>query len=237
MRTNPAAKRTLPNTSLPPLKRPFNGIREEVSPLSGSIIIAVLQMDRPISCVLEIITFVKPIRLYDRTRHLDLTTCMENLALVKRTLSEHEGSQIPDEWRVSSVHFTANRPRRNVLARELDNYFCFQLELREQQRQSEQVVESTYFETVCGDSEEPFTLVDKSLGVIPKSRIPYVLKQVRMNGRHLSYMLKHLERMPDDLEQHYESLESVDECVDLDSYVPSQPRYDIHFGFSVISAN
>ena len=85
-------------------------------------------------------------------------------------------------------------------------------------------MEATYFETVCGDSEEPFTLVDQSLGVISKSRIPYILKQVRMNGRHLGYMLKHLERMPDDLEKHYESVDSVSETVDLDSYVPSQPR-------------
>ena len=100
----------------------------------------------------------------------------------------------------------------------------FQLELREQQRRSEQIVEATYFETVCGDGEEPFTLVDKSLGVVPKSRLPYVLKQVRMNGRHLQYMLKHLQRMPEDLEHHYESFDSVAENVDLDSYVPSQPR-------------
>ena len=39
--------------------------------------------------------------MYDRVRHLDLTTTLENLALVKRTLNEHEGSQLPDEWRVS----------------------------------------------------------------------------------------------------------------------------------------
>ena len=30
MRTEPAAKRALPNVSLPPLKRPFDGIREQV---------------------------------------------------------------------------------------------------------------------------------------------------------------------------------------------------------------
>ena len=39
--------------------------------------------------------------MYDRTRHLDLSVCMENLALVKRTLREHEGNPLPDEWRVS----------------------------------------------------------------------------------------------------------------------------------------
>lgn len=39
--------------------------------------------------------------MYDRTRHLDLTVCLENLALVKRTVRENEGSPIPDEWRVS----------------------------------------------------------------------------------------------------------------------------------------
>ena len=97
------------------------------------------------------------------------------------------------------------------------------------------MVESTYFETVCGDSEEPFTLVDRSLGVIPKSRIPYVLKQVKMNGRHLQYMLKHLQRMPEDLEKHYESVDSVADIVDLDSYVPSQPRY-VRSTFSPISS-
>ena len=89
MRTNQTAKRTLPNTSLPPLKRPFNGIREDVSIFA---------------CILfeQVLIFFQPVRLYDRTRHLDLTTCMENLALVKRTLQENEGNQIPDEWRVSS---------------------------------------------------------------------------------------------------------------------------------------
>ena len=39
--------------------------------------------------------------MYDRTRHLDLAVTLENLALVKRTLNEHEGNPLPDEWRVS----------------------------------------------------------------------------------------------------------------------------------------
>ena len=96
--------------------------------------------------------------------------------------------------------------------------------MRDQQRQSAQVVEATYFETTCDGSDEPFTLVDHSLGVIPKARLPYLLKQVRMNGRHLDYMLKHLQEMPADIETYYESIDSVAEYVDLDSYVPSQPK-------------
>ena len=41
--------------------------------------------------------------MYDRVRHLDLTATLENLALVKRTLNEHQGNPLPDEWRVSSI--------------------------------------------------------------------------------------------------------------------------------------
>ena len=86
-------------------------------------------------------------------------------------------------------------------------------------------MESTFFETTCGtDDDEPFTLVDQSLGVIPKARLPYLLKQVRMNGRHLQYMLKHLAEMPADLETYYEKVDSVADYVDLDSYVPSHPK-------------
>ena len=96
--------------------------------------------------------------------------------------------------------------------------------MRDHQRQSEQIVEATYFETVCDDSDEPFTLVDSKLGVISKARLPYVLKQVRMNGRHLQYMLDHLQEMPADVEKHFESVDSVIETVDLNAYVPSQPR-------------
>ena len=97
--------------------------------------------------------------------------------------------------------------------------------MRDLQRQSEQVVEATFFETTCdGTDEEPFTLVDQNLGVIPKARLPYILKQVRLNGRHLAYMLKHLQEMPTDIETYYESVDSVAEYVDLDSYVPSQPK-------------
>ena len=51
-----------------------------------------------------------------------------------------------------------------------------------------------------------------------------MLKQIKMNGRHLSYMLKHLQIMPDDLEAYYETTDSVADYVDLDSYVPSQPK-------------
>lgn len=87
------------------------------------------------------------------------------------------------------------------------------------------MVESTFFETVCGDSEEPFTLVDSKLGVISKARIPYVLKHVRMNGRHLQYMLDHLQEMPTEIEKQYEAMDCVIETIDLDAYVPSQPRY------------
>lgn len=43
--------------------------------------------------------------MYDRTRHLDLSVCLENLALVKRTLREQEGNPLPDEWRVSYIIF------------------------------------------------------------------------------------------------------------------------------------
>ena len=93
--------------------------------------------------------------------------------------------------------------------------------MRDYQRQSEQVVESTYYETICGDDEEPFTLIDSKMGVISKARLPYVLKQVRMNGRRIDYMLKHLQIMPKDLENYYEGLDSQDLPVDLDSYKAS----------------
>ena len=96
--------------------------------------------------------------------------------------------------------------------------------MRDHQRQSEQIVEATFFETICDDSGEPFTLVDSKLGVISKARLPYVLKHVRMNGRHLQYMLDHLQEMPSELETHYEAMDSVSDVVDLSAYVPSQPR-------------
>lgn len=86
------------------------------------------------------------------------------------------------------------------------------------------MVEATFFETICDDSGEPFTLVDSQMGVISKARLPYVLKHIRMNGRHLQYMLNHLQEMPAELEKHYESIDSVLDSVDLDAYVPSQPR-------------
>ena len=86
------------------------------------------------------------------------------------------------------------------------------------------MVEATFFETICDDSGEPFTLVDSKMGVISKARLPYVLKHVRMNGRHLQYMLTHLQEMPPDVEKHYESVDSVLESIDLDTYVPSQPK-------------
>ena len=97
--------------------------------------------------------------------------------------------------------------------------------MRDQQRQCAQIIEATYFETVCDESDDAFTLVDHKLGVVPKARLPYILKQVRMNGRHLEYMLKHLQEMPSDLESYYESTDSVTDYVDLDAYVPSQPKY------------
>ena len=99
-----------------------------------------------------------------------------------------------------------------------------QLRLRDHQRQCEQVVESTFFETALDDSEEPFTLVDAKMGVITKARLPYVLKHVRMNGRHLHYMLNHLKEMPADLEKYYAEIDSLSETVDLNTYVPSHPR-------------
>ena len=89
-------------------------------------------------------------------------------------------------------------------------------------------MESTYYETVCDDGgEDPFTLVDAKLGVISKARMPYILKQVRLNGRHLKYMLDHLAEMPADLERHYEAIDSVTDVVDLTAYVPSHPRFVI----------
>ena len=42
--------------------------------------------------------------MYDRTRHLDLTGALENIAFVNDHLQEG-GNSIPDEWRVS-FHFT-----------------------------------------------------------------------------------------------------------------------------------
>ena len=98
------------------------------------------------------------------------------------------------------------------------------MQLRDQQRQSEQIVESTYYETVVGDDDEPFTLVDSKIGVVSKYRLPYVLKHVRMNGRHIDYMLKNLQEMPADLERYYEQADSLGLQVDLDSYTPSHPR-------------
>ena len=100
----------------------------------------------------------------------------------------------------------------------------FQLRLRDHQRQCEQIVESTYFETCVDETEDPFTLIDHQLGVLTKARLPYVLKHVRLNGRHLQYMLTHLKEMPADLEAHYNDVDSVREVVDLSAYVPSHPR-------------
>ena len=85
------------------------------------------------------------------------------------------------------------------------------------------MVESTYYETVCGDDVEPFTLIDSKRGVIPPNRLPYVLKQVRMNGRHITYMLKHIQVMPKDLETYYAEIDANDLPIDLDSYEPSHP--------------
>ena len=96
--------------------------------------------------------------------------------------------------------------------------------MRDQQRQCEAVVESTFFETIVDESEDPFTLIDHKLGVITKARLPYVLKHVRLNGRHMQYMLDNLKEMPADLEAHYEEIDSVREVVDLSAYVPSHPR-------------
>ena len=85
-------------------------------------------------------------------------------------------------------------------------------------------MEATYFEAAVDESEDPFTLVDAKMGVISKARLPYVLKHVRMNGRHLHYMLNHLKEMPSELEAHYASLDTVLDTVDLSAYVPSHPR-------------
>ena len=87
------------------------------------------------------------------------------------------------------------------------------------------MIEATYYETVCGDDDEPFTLVDSKIGVVSKYRLPYVLKQVRMNGRHIEYMLKNLQEMPPDVDQYYQQVDSLGLQVDLDSYTPSHPRY------------
>ena len=46
----------------------------------------------------------QPLVMYDRTRHLDLTGALENIAFVNDHLHEG-GNSIPDEWRVS-FHFT-----------------------------------------------------------------------------------------------------------------------------------
>ena len=85
------------------------------------------------------------------------------------------------------------------------------------------MVESTYYETICGDDEEPFTLIDSKMGVISPSRLPYILKQVRMNGRHIAYMLKHIQAMPKNLETYYEEIDSRDLPIDLENYEPSHP--------------
>ena len=42
--------------------------------------------------------------MYDRTRHLDLTCALENIAFVSEHL-ENGGNQIPDEWRVSLPYY------------------------------------------------------------------------------------------------------------------------------------
>ena len=86
-------------------------------------------------------------------------------------------------------------------------------------------MESTYYETVCGDDDEPFTLIDSKIGVVSKYRLPYMLKQVRMNGRHIEYMLKNLQEMPADVDEYYQKVDSLGLQVDLDSYTPSHPRY------------
>lgn len=96
--------------------------------------------------------------------------------------------------------------------------------MRDHQRQCEQIVEATYFETAVDESEDPFTLVDAKMGVVSKARLPYVLKHVRMNGRHLQYMLTHLKEMPADLEAHYAAIDTVTDTIDLGAYVPSHPR-------------
>ena len=93
----------------------------------------------------------------------------------------------------------------------------------EMQRESEEVVSSTYYETVCGvGSEEPYTLVDKQLGVIEPARLPYLLKKVRLNGRHLKYMLDQVQLMSLSDAESDEEDEPAD--VDLNSYVPAHPQ-------------
>ena len=38
-------------------------------------------------------------------------------------------------------------------------------------------------------------------------------------------MLDHLQEMPTEIEKQYEAMDCVIETIDLDAYVPSQPRY------------
>ena len=92
----------------------------------------------------------------------------------------------------------------------------------EMQKQSEETVASTYYETVCGvGTDEPYTLVDRQLGPIEPSRLPYLLKKVRLNGRHLKYMLDQLQLK--ELSDHESDDEDVAD-VDLQSYVPAHPQ-------------
>ena len=86
-------------------------------------------------------------------------------------------------------------------------------------------MEKTYYETVCSNGgEEPYELVDAHLGSIDRARLPYVLKNVRLNGRHIRYMLDRLKEMPSDIEKEFEEIDSLGLDVDLSSYVPSHPR-------------
>ena len=93
----------------------------------------------------------------------------------------------------------------------------------EMQQKSEEVVASTYYETVCGvGTDEPYTLVDRQLGKIEPARLPYLLKKVRLNGRHLKYLLTRLQDK--DLSEGESDDEEEAADIDLRSYVPAHPQ-------------
>ena len=67
-------------------------------------------------------------------------------------------------------------------------------------------------------------MIDKDQGLIDEAHLPYLLKKVRLNGRHLNYMLERLQEMPEDLAEEYELDESYNLEVDLSKYTPERPQ-------------
>ena len=153
--------------------------------------------------------------MYNRERHLHLNCAIENLCLLKEQVRKHPGQPIPDEWRVSYKYL------KFILC----FYAFIKLRLRDQQRASEKAIQATYWETVCNDGGvDPFKLIDKDQGPIDEAHLPYLLKKVRLNGRHLNYMLEKLQEMPSNLADEYEIEETSKLEVDLSKYPAEKPQ-------------